>query len=105
MAYRVNLTERAGRNLGRIYETIDAAGSAHARRWFAALERTVFSLDENPARGAAVAEDGALRQLLHGRKRHVYRIIYAIEESDRIVTVLHIRHAARAAFEFDADEA
>jgi mRNA-degrading endonuclease RelE of RelBE toxin-antitoxin system len=33
--------------------------------------------------------------LLYGRRRRRYRIIYAIDESNRTVTVLHIRHGAR----------
>jgi mRNA-degrading endonuclease RelE of RelBE toxin-antitoxin system len=42
-----------------------------------------------------VPEDGGLRQLLYGRRPHVYRIIYEIDEGNRIVSVLHIRHGAR----------
>ncbi len=58
----------------------------------------ILSLDENPGRGAAIPEDAALRHLLYGRKRNIYRIIYAIDEGRQVVTVLHIRHGARDAF-------
>ena len=98
MAYRVDLTERAARNLRRIYLTINAGDSAQARAWFNGLEKTVLSLNEHPARGAVIPEDAHLRQLLYGRKGHRYRIIYAIDERNRIVTVLHIRHGSRDAF-------
>jgi toxin ParE1/3/4 len=98
MAYRVDLTERASRDLRRIYLTINAAETAQAHAWFNGLDEAVLSLDEHPARGAPIPEDGTLRHLLYGRRRYRYRIIYAIDERDRIVTVLHIRHGARDAF-------
>jgi plasmid stabilization system protein ParE len=98
MAYHVDLTERAARNLRRIYRRLNAEDSARARDWFNGLERAVFSLDEHPARAPVIPEDDSLRHLLYGRKPNVYRIIYAIDEGDRVVTVLHIRHGARNAF-------
>jgi hypothetical protein len=58
----------------------------------------ILSLDQNPARGAVIREDANLRQLLYGCRRYVYRIIYAIDESASVVTVLHIRRGAREAF-------
>jgi len=36
-----------------------------------------------------------------GAKGHRYRIIYVIENADSVVTVLHIRHGSRAAFNTD----
>jgi toxin ParE1/3/4 len=107
MAYRVDLTERAARDLRGIYLTINAEDAAQARVWFNGLEQAVLSLDENPARGAPTSEDAGLRHLLYGRRRHRYRIIYAVDEASRVVTVLHIRHGARDAFmpgEPDDDE-
>jgi toxin ParE1/3/4 len=101
MAYRVDLTERAARDLRHIYLTINAEHAGLARAWFSGLERTILSLDEHPSRGAPIPEDGELRHLLYGRKRHRYRIIYAIDEDTRVVTVLHIRHGARDAFVAD----
>jgi plasmid stabilization system protein ParE len=99
MAYRVDITERAERDLERIYLTIEADSSEQARVWFNGLERTVISLDEHPARGALIPEGGDLRNLLYGRKRHRYRVIYSIEEASSTVTVLHIRNGARDAFQ------
>jgi plasmid stabilization system protein ParE len=101
MAYRVDLTERAARDLRRIYARIDAEGFDQARDWFNGLEDAVFSLGEYPSRGASIPEDRDLRQVLYGRKRHRYRIIYPVDESHRVVTVIHIRHGARAAFSPD----
>lgn len=99
MTYLVELTERASRDLGHIFVRIDAENSRQAGDWFNQLEAAVFSLDQLPARGAATPEDDTLRQLLFGKTRNIYRIIYAIDERRRIVTVLHIRHGAQDDFE------
>ena len=101
MGYRVDITERATRDLRSIYLTINAEHGAQARAWFNGLERAVLSLDEHPARGAPVPEGGDLRHLLYGRKGRRYRIIYAIDEASRTVTVLHIRYGSRDAFQAD----
>ncbi len=86
MAYRVDLTERAARDLRQLYRTIDAENFSQAHAWFNGLERVILSLDENPARGSVILEDAHLRHLLYGRRRNVYRIIYAIDERRRVVT-------------------
>jgi toxin ParE1/3/4 len=98
MAYRVDLTERAAWDLRRISLGVNAGEAAQACAWFNGLEEAVLSLDEHPARGAPIPEGGSLRHLLSGRRRYRYRIIYAIDERNRVVTVLHIRHGARDAF-------
>ena len=43
MAYRVDLTERAARDITRIYRTINAENSVQARAWFNGLERVILS--------------------------------------------------------------
>jgi len=98
MTYRVDLTERAARDLRRLYRAINADVSAQAHAWFNDLERVVLSLDEHPARGSFISEDGSLRHLLYGRKPNVYRVIYKIDEQNHVVTVLHLRHGRRDAF-------
>jgi len=103
MAYRVDLTARAERDLRRLYQSINAQHSAEAKAWFAGLERAIFSLEEHPARNPNAPEDAGLRHLLYGRRRNVYRIIYATDEVGQIVTVLHIRHGARDEYVWDRD--
>jgi len=95
MPYRVELTARADRNLRRIYREINANHSGQAHAWFNGLEAIILSLDEYPARGSVAPEGANLRHLLYGNKPHTYRIIYAVDEGQRVVTVLHIRHGAR----------
>ena len=69
MTYRVDLTERAARDLQRIYVTINAIDEAQARAWFNGLEQAVLGLDEHPVRGAPIPEGGEFRHLLYGRRR------------------------------------
>ena len=95
MTYRVELTARAGRNLRTIYRNIHAEDSARSRAWFNGLERAVLSLEERPGRCPPTPEDPALRHLLYRAKPHTYRVIFAIDDRGRVVTVLHVRHGAR----------
>ena len=95
MEYLVELTARAERDLGAIYEYIHAESSEHAFEWFNGLEAAILSLASQPERGMRTPENPALRQLLYGNKRHVYRVIYRIGRRAGGVWVLQIRHGAR----------
>jgi toxin ParE1/3/4 len=95
MTFRVEVTARAIRDLRHLYKAIAARHIPAAAKWFNGLEAKVASLAHHPGRGQPVPEDDGLRQLLYGRRPHVYRIIYEIDEGNRIVSVLHIRHGAR----------
>lgn len=99
MAYRVELTDRAGRDLSALYTQIDAAESSAAARWFNGFEEAVYALAQIPRR-CPVAPEGKrvkrpLRHLLYGNKPHVYRAIYEIDETGKVVYVLTVRHGAR----------
>jgi toxin ParE1/3/4 len=95
MAYHVDVTVRALRDLALIYRRIEAGASAQAARWFDGLEEAIFSLEEYPTRGPLTPENPALRQLLYGKKPYVYRIIYKIEQDTSTVRVVHIRPPGR----------
>jgi mRNA-degrading endonuclease RelE of RelBE toxin-antitoxin system len=88
MTYRVELTDRAARDLVILCEDKNVAGSVAAARWY------------NPGRCQMAPESGRagrpLRHLLYGKKPHVYRVIYAIDERKKLVRVLTIRHPAMA---------
>lgn len=99
MAYRVNLTPRAQRDLAGIYVRIDARSSNAARAWYLGLKEAIRSLKVLPARCPFTPEMKELRHLLYGSKPHTYRIIYRILEEAQVVDVLHIRHGARDEFD------
>ncbi len=102
MAYLVELTLRAEQDLDYLYQRISADDSAAAARWFNGLEEAIYTLERLPRRCPIAAESKKpkrrLRQLLYGAKRDVYRVIYEIDESRKLVRVLPIRHTAMDKF-------
>jgi toxin ParE1/3/4 len=99
MAYRVELTDRAKRDLNALYTQINAVDSPAAVQWFNGFEDAVYALARFPRR-CPFAPEGRkatrpLRHLLYGNKPDVYRAIYEIDEPGKIVYVLTIRHGAR----------
>lgn len=95
MRFRVELADRAVRDLAAIHDFILARYIERAAIWFDRLERRIADLAELPERGAVVPEQPDLRQLLYGRRPHVYRVIYRIDVAQEAVRVIHIRHGAR----------
>jgi|HubBroStandDraft_5_1064220.scaffolds.fasta_scaffold09532_5 toxin ParE1/3/4 len=99
MAYRVEFADRAARDLEILYVEKNAAESDAAARWFNDLEAAAFNLAIYPNR-CPLAPEGKklkrrLRHLLYGTKPHVYRVLYEVDEPNKTVWVLHIRHGAR----------
>jgi toxin ParE1/3/4 len=95
MAYLVNLTGRAERDLAQLYGEINAGNSDVALKWYRGLKKAILSLEEQPNRCPVTPENSMLRHLLYGRKPHIYRAIYRVLEKQKQVEVLHIRHGAR----------
>lgn len=98
MAYLVNLTSRAERDLTRLYEEISAEHADTALKWYRGLKEAILSLAEKPNRCPVTPENDKLRHLLYGNKPHIYRAIYRVLEKQKQVEVLHIRHGARRRF-------
>lgn len=98
MAYRVEITPRAERDLTLLYSDINAAQSFTARQWYYGLQDAIRTLRDLPNRCPTTPENRRLRHLLYGRKPDVYRIIFRVASKARAVEVLHIRHGARRWF-------
>src|SRR5712692_6936894 len=85
-----------------LYQQISADDSAAAASWFNGLEEPIYTLERLPSRCPISPESRKakrrLRQLLYGSKRDVYRVIYEIDESSKVVHILTIRHAAMDKF-------
>jgi plasmid stabilization system protein ParE len=96
MAYLVNLTTRAERDLALLFDAIHAGDSEAALRWYRGLKAAILSLEQRPNRCPQTPENPKLRHL--GRKPHVYRVIYRVTARHKRVDVLHIRHGARQRF-------
>jgi plasmid stabilization system protein ParE len=98
MAYLVNITSRAERDLALLYQNINARNSKAAFNWYDGLKEAILSLKEQPNRCPVTPENDKCRHLLYGHKPNIYRIIYLVLEKPQRVEVLHIRHGARNRF-------
>ena len=99
MPYRVEFAARAARDLEILYVEKNVAESPAAARWYNELEEAVYALGTRPHRCPVAPEARKLRRklrhLLYGKKPHVYRVVYEVEEQRQTVWVLTIRHGAR----------
>lgn len=95
MAYHVELTRRAIRDLARLYEAINAGSSQAASEWFNSLEAAILALENQPNRHPAVPGKAGLRQILHPSRSYVYRVIFKADDQTQTVSVLHIRHSSQ----------
>jgi plasmid stabilization system protein ParE len=98
MAFRVEISAQAESDAEAILEWLTSQHSGETGiRWFLALENAIASLAAFPERCSRAPESARfpfeVRQLLYGRKPHVYRILFTIE--GQTVNVLHIRHGRR----------
>jgi len=102
MTYLVEFAARAVRDLEILYAEKNVAESHAAAHWYNGLEQAVRALAMYPNRCPVAPEarkaKRKLRQLLYGKKPHVYRVIYEVDEVHQAVWVLHIRHGARRKF-------
>jgi plasmid stabilization system protein ParE len=72
-----------------------------AREWYEGLLKAIESLSTMPKRCSVAKENQyfskEVRQLLYGKGRNSYRILFSIMESEDVsaVRILHIRHSAQ----------
>lgn len=97
MEYRVVLTERFARHLQEMGDYIAADNPSRAVTWLEEVEAKVMKLDYFPESHPYAREndghDAELRQLVFGRGRYKYRVIFTVRKDE--VVVLDIRHASR----------
>jgi len=98
MAYVVNITARAERDLALLFAKIHAEHSTAALKWYRGLKASILSLEAQPNQWPATHENAKLRHLLYGHKPDVYRVVYRASEKHKQVDVLHIRHGGRRRF-------
>lgn len=101
MAYRVEIARNAEVELEELYLWVVARAPHQGATWFNGLERAVFSLNQLPKRCPVAPEsinpDQPVRVISYGRKPHVYRVFFTINDTAEVVRVVHIRHGARTA--------
>src|SRR5437773_3316141 len=98
MAFRVEISAQAEKDAETILDWLlkEQAGQTGIE-WFLALDEAFASLKRFAERCPIAPESARfpfeVRHLLHGRKPHVYRLLFTIKED--LVSVLHIRRGRR----------
>jgi plasmid stabilization system protein ParE len=98
MPYQIRITARALREIDEALEWLAERAPAAASRWYEQLSEAIDSLVGFPELCGLAPESewypGELRQLLHGKRKGMYRILLEIRED--VVIILRVRHSARA---------
>lgn len=94
MAFEVVYSLQAEQDLDTILDWLLEQGAGDAGlRWFRKLQDTVSTLKELPHRCPLARESAGMpfemRQLLYGRKPHVYRVLFTTEGNT--VYIVHVR--------------
>jgi len=101
MKYKVVIEPPAEEDIERAFLWIAEESRVNAVTWYRNLVEALASLETFPERSPLASENDAfeeeIRQLLFGKKRNVYRILFTIQ--DKRIHILHIRHCARAYLE------
>jgi plasmid stabilization system protein ParE len=96
MSWHVVIAQAAAREIESQYDFIAKHSKATANRWRDALLKAIDTLADDPERCPEAPEaewHEGLRQLVHGRRRQVHRLIFEIR--GKTVVVLRVRHAAQ----------
>jgi len=97
MKYHIEVSSVAEEEIKEVCRWISRDSPTHAAKWRHRLYETIRSLAQHPARCGMALEDAdfkqEIRELLYGKRRGVYRILFTIEND--VVTILHVRHGAR----------
>ncbi len=97
MDYKVVFTERFARHLQEMGDYIAADNPRRAVSWLEEVEAKVIKLgcfpESHPYARENDGHDIELRQLVFGKGRYKYRVIFTVREDD--VVILDIRHASR----------
>ena len=99
MMFRVEITAAALAEIDQALEWLVQRSPAAAARWHAATREAIDTLKSHPHRCPLAPEaaffEQEIRQLLHGRRRGVYRILFQIDDEGQTVYILHVVHSAR----------
>ncbi len=97
MACQVNLSARAEADIEGILARLQTTAPVAMVGWYTRLMVVVQTLENHPIRCPLAAEAATLgfelRELLFGKRRSTFRILFRIDGD--VVNVLHIRRASR----------
>ncbi len=111
MTYRIDFSSVAKAEADAAFLRLSQYTSPErSQSWYQGLIKAISSLQEMPRRCSLAREDALfsqeIRQLLYGRGKTTYRILFTILEEQAIPTVriLHVRNAAQKAIGESADD-
>lgn len=111
MKYRIEISSVAEAEAdGAFLRLSQVASPAKASQWYSGLLQAIESLSQMPKRCPLSRENEyfsqEVRQLLYGRGRNSYRVLFTILDGQNISTVriLHIRHASQQTIGEDFEE-
>lgn len=103
--YEVSVAPEAEAGIISAFQYIDEGSPENAAKWLRALYRAIATLETSPKRCALARESeyfaDTFRQLVF--KSH--RIIFRIDESEKLVRVLYVRHGSQRTVGEIGDEA
>ncbi|MDJ0845188.1 type II toxin-antitoxin system RelE/ParE family toxin [Crocosphaera sp.] len=102
MTYKIIISSVAEAETDKIFLSISQRLSPErAREWYKGLLKAIKSLEKMPKRCPLARENQyfsqEIRQLLYGKGRNTYRIIFTVIENQdsSFVRILHVRHAVQ----------
>ena len=111
MKYRIEISSVAEAEADSAFLRLSQITSpTKASQWYSGLLQAIESLSQMPKRCLLARENQYfsqdIRQLLYGKGRNSYRILFTIVEGQEVSTVriLHIRHATQQTVGEDPEE-
>ncbi|MFN7715895.1 MAG: type II toxin-antitoxin system RelE/ParE family toxin [Pseudanabaenaceae cyanobacterium] len=104
MEFQVKLTRSAEQQIELIYLWLKERSPEYADQWFRGVMNAIATLQDKPRQCSLIKENHStseeIRQLLYGKSRAKYRIIFAIREDT--AHILYVRHSAQLSINFDS---
>jgi plasmid stabilization system protein ParE len=104
--YQIVIQPIAQQGIEEAYFWLSNYSSQKARTWLEGLYKAILSLENMPYRCSLAFEnsffDREIRQLVYGKGRNAYRIIFTIV--DDCVQIIFVRHAAQKPMIGESDE-
>jgi plasmid stabilization system protein ParE len=102
VSYKIEISSVAEAEIDAIFLRLSQVASPdQARQWYDGLLKAIASLATLPNRCPLARENEyfsqEIRQLLYGKKRNVYRILFTVLEDPAIVRILHVRNSSQSA--------
>jgi plasmid stabilization system protein ParE len=102
MKYRIEISSMAEAEAdSACLQMSQMTSPGRASQWYAGLLQAIGSLSQMPKRCPLARENEhfsqEIRQLIYGKGRNSYRILFTVLEEQEVpsVRILHIRHAAQ----------